>query len=88
MSSEFEGAAVSRIDVEHRADGVSLVFASHGFSMCVDLSHSEAGDLLDQLVQQPPGSTGQRAGAEVDGHEPGQATREAAGVGCHAVGGE
>jgi len=43
---------VSRIDVVHRADGVSITLADHGFSMSVELSPSEADDLVEQLVLQ------------------------------------
>ena len=79
---------MSRIDVEHKADGVSLILASHGFSMSVELSHSQADDLLEQLVSQQSASAGQRAGSEADGQEVAQPVREASGVGCQAVGGE
>lgn len=37
---------MSRIDVVHRADRVSITLASHGFSMSVELSPSEADDLV------------------------------------------
>ena len=79
---------MSRIDVEHKADGVSLTLASHGFSMSVELSHSQADDLLEQLVSQQSASVGQRPGSEVDGQEFAHRAREASGVGCQAVGSE
>lgn len=43
---------MSRIDVVHRADRVSITLASHGFSMSVELSPSEADDLVEQLALQ------------------------------------
>lgn len=79
---------MSRIDVEHKADGVSIILASHGFSMSVDLSHSQADDLLEQLVSQQSASAGQGAVSEVGGQEATHPAREATGVGCRAVGSE
>ena len=77
---------MSRIDVEHKADGVSLILASRGFSMSVELSHSQADDLLEQLISQPSAPTGQRAGSEGGRPEFAQPEREASGVGCREVG--
>lgn len=88
MPGELEVALVSRIDVVHKADGVSLILASHGFSMSVDLSQSQADDLLEQLVSQQSASASQGAGSEISGQEFAQPAREASGVGCRAVGGE
>ena len=48
---------MGRIDVEHKAEGISLTLASHGFSMCVELSQSEADDLAEQLILLQPRST-------------------------------
>ena len=79
---------MSRIDVEHKADGISLILASHGFSMCVELSHSQADDLLEQLISQQSASTGQSTDSEVDCPESAQPAREALGVGCREVGGK
>ena len=62
VPSVLEVAPVSRIDVEHRSEGVSLTLAAHGFSMSVELSQAEAEDLVNQLILQ--GSTA--AGTDCD----------------------
>ncbi|WP_420431927.1 hypothetical protein [Candidatus Poriferisocius sp.] len=79
---------MSRIDVEYRADGISLILASQGFSMSVELSHSQADDLLEQLISQQSASTGQRTDSEGDCREFAQPEGEASGVGCQEVGSE
>ena len=79
---------MSRIDVEYRADGISLILASHGFSMSVELSHSQADDLLELLISQQSASTGHRTDSEGDRREFAQQARDALGVSCKEVGSE
>ena len=79
---------MSRIDVEHRADGISLILASHGFSMSVELSRSEADDLLDQLVSQQAASTGPNSESKADGPGLARAARETSRAGCQQAGSE
>jgi len=73
---------VSRIDVVHRADGVSVTLASHGFSMSVDLSPSEADDLVEQLVLVQSQSAGAGAGAGIGRPAPEGPVEVEAGAGC------
>lgn len=73
---EQEVARVSCIDVEHRADGVSLTLAAHGFSFNVELSQSEADELIEQLTMQPSGPTGS------DCQPPSEPARDSTRVGC------
>ncbi|MYH71443.1 MAG: hypothetical protein F4153_02525 [Acidimicrobiia bacterium] len=49
---------MSRIDVVHKSEGVSITLADHGFSFSVDLSQAEKEDLIEQLVLQVSASTG------------------------------
>jgi len=70
---------VSSIDVEHRADGVSLTLASKGFELNVKLSQSEADELIEQLTTElaGPGFV-----AEADRHPPAKPSRDSTRVGC------
>ena len=82
VSSGLEVALVSRIDVVHRADGVSITLASHGFSMSVELSPSEADDLVEQLIllQSQAADAGARTG--IGRRVPDGPVEAKAGAGC------
>ena len=56
---------MSRIDVEHRADGVSLTLADNGYSLNVRLSQMQVDELIEQLTMESCGRDG--SDPEADG---------------------
>lgn len=75
-------ALVSCIDVEHRADGVSLTLASQEFELSVKLSQSEADKLIEKLTEQPPEPAGSGSDAEAGCQPAAELTRGSTRVGC------
>lgn len=71
---------MSSIDVEHRADGVSLTLASQGFELSVRLSQSEADELIEQLTMERSEPAG--PGSDADCQPPAQPSGDSAKVGC------
>ena len=78
----LEVVPVSRIDVEHKAEGVSLTLAAHGFSMNVELSQAEAEDLVRQLVYQGSAAAGSSSDEKTERRPTAERTQENSWVNC------